>query len=417
MRQWSKIKEWLAKHDVLTRAAALLAAIMIWFFVMDSENPDRDIEYRDIPVTLTGTSSIYNAYNLSVISGADTTVRVTVTGRNDQMIRLEQDQITASADISHITQPGTYTIPYEVSLPNNQVSVKSRNPSAIEVVVDRIVTQAVPVRVTVEGEKSDGYLYDTAHSSEETVMLTGPASQLEEVEYALVTLEADGWTEGRTVTVSYDLIDTEGEVYTSPHITRETETVNVTMTVRKIVTLPLTATLVDGGEITADMVRTTFSPETIQVAGPEFVVDRLDSIDVGEIDLTGARDGDQIEMVINSLPSTVILVNPEDNQVTVTLEIDEVTTRTISVTDFQIEDSTPDSGKSVELTSQSLSVVVRGRGSVLEDITAEDIIATIQVNSEWLEVGPHTVPVTLTTSDPERLTIVGEYSVLVNVTQ
>ena len=295
--------------------------------------------------------------------------------------------------------------------------VKSRNPSAIEVVVDRIVTQAVPVRVTVEGEEPDGYLYDTAHSSEETVMLTGPASQLEEVEYALVTLEADGWTEGRTVTVSYDLIDTEGEVYTSPHITRETETVNVTMTVRKIVTLPLTATLVDGGEITADMVRTTFSPETIQVAGPEFVVDRLDSIDVGEIDLTGARDGDQIEMVINSLPSTVILVNPEDNKVTVTLEIDEVTTRTISVTDFQIEDSTPDSGKSVELTSQSLSVVVRGRGSVLEDITAEDIIATIQVNSEWLEVGPHTVPVTLTTSDPERLTIVGEYSVLVNVTQ
>ena len=54
---------------------------------------------------------------------------------------------------------------------------------------------------------------------------------------------------------------------------------------------------------------------------------------------------------------------------------------------------------------------MRGRGSVLEDITAEDIIATIQVNSEWLEVGPHTVPVTLTTSDPERLTIVGEYSV------
>ena len=44
--------------------------------------------------------------------------------------------------------------------PNNQVSVKSRNPSAIEVVVDRIVTQAVPVRVTVEGEEPDGYLYD-----------------------------------------------------------------------------------------------------------------------------------------------------------------------------------------------------------------------------------------------------------------
>ena len=197
-------------------------------------------------------------------------------------------------------------------------------------VVDRIVTQAVPVRVTVEGEEPDGYLYDTAHSSEETVMLTGPASQLEEVEYALVTLEADGWTEGRTVTVSYDLIDTEGEVYTSPHITRETETVNVTMTVRKIVTLPLTATLVDGGEITADMVRTTFSPETIQVAGAGVCGRPLDSIDVGEIDLTGARDGDQIEMVINSLPSTVILVNPEDNQVTVTLEIDEVTTRTIS---------------------------------------------------------------------------------------
>ena len=48
------------------------------------------------------------------------------------MIRLEQDQITASADISHITQPGTYTIPYEVSLPNNQVSVKAGIPRPLK---------------------------------------------------------------------------------------------------------------------------------------------------------------------------------------------------------------------------------------------------------------------------------------------
>ena len=109
-------QEWLAKHDVLTRAAALLAGHYDLVFCHGFGKSGPGFEYRDIPVTLTGTSSIYNAYNLSVISGADTTVRVTVTGRNDQMIRLEQDQITASADISHITQPGTYTIPYEVSL-------------------------------------------------------------------------------------------------------------------------------------------------------------------------------------------------------------------------------------------------------------------------------------------------------------
>ena len=417
MKQWSKIKEWSARHDVLTRFAALLAAILIWFFVMDSENPERDIEYRNIPVTLTGTSEIYNAYSLSVISGADTNIRVTVTGKNDDMMRLNREQISATADISHITKPGTYTIPYEVSLPNNQVSVKTKTPSAIEIVVDRMVSQAVPVKVVVEGDEPEGYLYSTAHSSEETVMLTGPASQLAEVEYALVTLEADGWTESKTVTASYDLVDADGEVYTSPYITKETATVKVTMTVNKIVTLPLNVTLVDGGEVTADMVKASISPDTIEVAGPAFVVDQLKSIDIGEIDLTGVRDGDEVEMVITTLPSTVTLVNADDNKVTVTLDIDEITTKTLEITRFQLQDSAPDSGKSVVMSTESLSVVVRGRSSVLEDITEDDVLATVNVDSSWLDVGAHTVPVALTTSDPEKIQIVGEYSVLVNVTQ
>ena len=81
-------------------------------------------------------------------------------------------------------------------------------------------------------------------------------------------------------------------MYTSPHITRETETVNVTMTVRKIVTLPLTG---HAGGRRRDHRR--YGPHHLLArnhsggGGRSLWVDRLDSIDVGEIDLTGARDG------------------------------------------------------------------------------------------------------------------------------
>ena len=51
------------------------------------------------------------------------------------------------------------------------------------------------------------------------------------------------------------------------------------------------------------------------------------------------------------------------------------------------------------------------------ELTEDDVLATVNVDSSWLDVGAHTVPVALTTSDPEKIQIVGEYSVLVNVTQ
>ena len=87
------MKNWIVKHDIFTKLLSVIAAVILWSYFMGIQNPTRTLEYKNISVQLTGVDELYNSYNLKLVSGADATVDVRVSGSSSRLATLTVSQI------------------------------------------------------------------------------------------------------------------------------------------------------------------------------------------------------------------------------------------------------------------------------------------------------------------------------------
>lgn len=407
------MKKWLEKHDIFTMLLSILAALILWNYIMSVQNPTRTLEYRDIPVQLTGVEDLNNSYNLQVISGADTTVSVRVSGASSRLATLTASQIKVRADVSEvITAPGTYELSYLVVLPESGMTCVKRNPDTITVTVDRVTTKTVPVTLQLSDSAPDGYLYDDPVPNTETIRITGPESELDQVSTALVNVNSANLKETTTETYFYSLVDKDGKEVDMSNISRSTASVGVTIPVKKIKTVPLEVSFApedSGVDITAEI-----SPKEVQIVGDPDTVENIENIALGAINVNNASNGDTFDFKINA-PTGTRLNDGEPTSATVTVTIDDSVKKKFTTSDITLKDTSKDSKAKVKLETGSLEVEVSGAQSVLDTVKASDIKVVAELASDELSAGRHTIGATINT--PDGVTVTGNYSVAVTVTK
>ena len=95
------------------RIGSFVAALIFWLFVIASENPDVYTNSEEIPVTFVGVQNLAGQ-NLTMTSGAKSSVDLRLTGKLDRMYLLNDDTIAVTVDLSSILAPGEYHLPYSV---------------------------------------------------------------------------------------------------------------------------------------------------------------------------------------------------------------------------------------------------------------------------------------------------------------
>lgn len=111
--------------------------------------------------------------------------------------RLNANTITLTIDVSQLSEPGTYTMGYEVGYPSgvssSLVTIVERDPINVSFTVERYASVSVPVRGVLiqsgEGPAiADGFVGGEFEFNPSTITVSGQADLVEQVEYALVTL-------------------------------------------------------------------------------------------------------------------------------------------------------------------------------------------------------------------------------------
>lgn len=74
------MKNILKKHDISLRLLSLLLSVVLWAVVMDMDNPERPRTFDNIPVRISGAAVLQQQTGLSLIEGADSTVKITLRG-------------------------------------------------------------------------------------------------------------------------------------------------------------------------------------------------------------------------------------------------------------------------------------------------------------------------------------------------
>lgn len=137
------MKQYMTKNLGL-KLLSLLIAFALWIFV-GLQNPELSMNYRDISLRYSADGSAVNAAGLSVINNKTTRVEVVARGKRSLLTSFSAAEIRAWVDISGITEPGTYTLDVQVTMPVSDLLIERITPSKVNLRLDKVVTKEVPV--------------------------------------------------------------------------------------------------------------------------------------------------------------------------------------------------------------------------------------------------------------------------------
>ena len=176
-----------AKSKILAFLLALVVSIVLWFYAVTVVNPDDTITISGISVQFEGTEAL-TSQGLMLMGGDSTKVSIKVSGRRSDLKELNNETVTAIADVTRIAASGSYQLSWSVVWPSTvatgDISETSRAPSRISVTVSDIKENPeVPIELEYTGEPKTGYMIDKSNLTlgTQSISVRGPA---EEVDFA-----------------------------------------------------------------------------------------------------------------------------------------------------------------------------------------------------------------------------------------
>ena len=106
-------------------------------------------------------------------------------------MKLNRKNITLKLDVSSVTSEGEHTLSCKVDFPDtvgDNVSISDWEDLHVTVTVEKQATKEIPVRGEFIGTEADNCLAGAVTTDPETLVLKGPAKELEGISYALATV-------------------------------------------------------------------------------------------------------------------------------------------------------------------------------------------------------------------------------------
>lgn len=407
------MKQFLRKHDLWLKVLSLLLSIVLWAVIMDIDNPERSMRFDDIPVRIIGVSALKAQTGLSLIEGEDTSITVSLRGQSKSVGEVRASQITATVDISGLTEANEYDLPVTVTVGKSGVEVNYITPSKVHVRVDQVDSKDIPVEVSVSGTPADGFRAGKPTTATKKITVEGPATELAQVAKAVASVSVAGRSSALTdFECPVTLYDQNGAAVTSGYVSSQTEKIKVSVPLYRVNTIPLTVTLKDGGNLTENQVQCVIDPESIQVvASDQALLSEIKEINLGEIDLGSVRTGTPITMSIkDKLPSGISLDAGQPENAKVTISVDGIATRKVQVSKFAPNDTAQETTPyKVSILTNSIELELRGSESQLKKVDVNSLSIGLTFDSVSLGVGKHKVKgVAATIGLPTGVTLVEE---------
>ncbi|NLZ82742.1 MAG: hypothetical protein GX915_03650, partial [Clostridiales bacterium] len=153
----NKLIDRLFEKDLVIKIISVLTAILIWFVVLDSDNP---FEERTITVPLTSNVEVLQLKNLQIVGTAlPNSIDIKIKGRRHKISGVTANDFKVSIDLSELSESGNNTI--SVNPPeyfgDQDIIIVGMSPSSLNVKLERKVGKQYPVEVLFTGSLPAGY--------------------------------------------------------------------------------------------------------------------------------------------------------------------------------------------------------------------------------------------------------------------
>jgi YbbR domain-containing protein len=108
----------MSKDNLLRAGVSLILSLLLWVYAVSDSNPMSTQSYSSIAIQYIGQDGL--SANHLMLQSQITSVNITLYGRSQQLSKVKSSALYATADLSGITEEGTYTLQLQLNgIPGN----------------------------------------------------------------------------------------------------------------------------------------------------------------------------------------------------------------------------------------------------------------------------------------------------------
>lgn len=386
--------------NLKTIVQAAVASVIIWFFISIQVFPDITQHISDIKVDYTPTQHMLNE-NLQITSVDVDNVTIQIEGKRYSISDLSSEDFAAHCDLSGIYEAGEHTVNIDIEAVDSSTECAIlTNTLTAKVNVVKIISREIEVIPNTTGVKiaDEMQIEGDISVSPSTVIVTGE----EELVNSIGKIEAvpdyadvlDESTELKSLPVIYNQ---QGMRMLNTDLALSDGTFMVNIPVYKVKTLPLNVKFTNSStNFNISELKYSMSITELTIASPDSSIDNLDAIDIGEISLSALTLKDLQGGVALPVKLPDGYKNISGNKtVTVYFEdYDDYGQLGFTVPVENINVINAPSNFDVKVLTNVLTVNVVGLSSYIQEMTSDDINATVNLLGIAITEGTKSVSVT-----------------------
>ena len=399
----NKLIDGLFEKDSLIKAISILMAILIWFFVMDQDNP---FEERTITVSLSNNSEVLQDNNFEIVgSSIPQSIDIKIKGRRQKISGVTANDFKAQIDLSNITDAGIKRINIDTINYNgkNDIIISGVNPSYINIQLEKVVGKQYPVTVAYKGKLPENYELVNLKIEPENIILEEKESSLSKVSKVIANIDLDSIKDNNEIIMKATVLDSDGK-----QLKQFDGKIPLIATFNLAKKVPVIASI--KGEPQQDWYfkEIQYSLPSVRVLGVKSVLESVIKLTAEPIDITGQTGTVKSPLVVN-IPKDSTIMKEDYDALSCDVILDRLITRKVNVpaSVISIYEIDTTGSKKYSVTNVAIPIEVKGRPDYLNSLKTSDIKLSVHVNN--LEAGTHEVP--LTVQLPNNIDLVGEYKV------
>lgn len=378
------------RENIVVKILCVLAAFVLWIYVMKVESPEYEQTFGRIVVDLTNTETL-SENDLAIYNGYGTMIDVTLSGKKSVVSKLTEADIIATADMSTITSgSGRYDCKVTVDVPAG-CQLVGMSQETISVYLDQATQISVDLTERRENTKlPDGCYTGTIDFPVDKITVSGPSRYLEQIEKAVVQLDLSGVTGTTIMTQKIYLEDSYGRRVENQYIQYYPQEITVEIPVIKSAVVPVDVVF-KHGFLNRDNTEITISPETIQVTGKPEIMDRGEFFETIVIDEKTDFDGNVCKKTVYLEPVEGLTLSSNSVELNIQMTSD-IKIRKITVPGENIEDTGGKRGVKYTWDKSAVVVTIIGSLDAITSIQSDDILLRLDM-SPYSETNTGTIRV------------------------
>jgi YbbR domain-containing protein len=368
-----RMLRWLGKN-ISTLLLAFIFAFVVWVSAIIAADPNEVQVYpRPLTISVVGLDS-----QLMLVNEMSTQARVTLRAPKSIWSKLNanSDLVKVWIDLAGL-EAGEYTLPVKVQIgatPNQVIKVE---PEEITLTLEQLITKALPVEMSVNGEPALGYRKGSVSTSPQGVKISGPASQVNKITNAIARLDIDRVNETVRKTIPVEAVGINGEsisgVEISPATIVASQQILLLGGYRNVVVKVTTAGQVANGYWLTNV---SVSPPNVTVfsSDPQLVNELPGYVETKPVELTGLSDDVDIRAILE-LPKDVTLAGEES--VLIRLSIAALEGSIPITLPVQVIGLSPE--YSANISPESVDVLISGPLPLINSLTSGGIRVSVDL--------------------------------------